>query len=262
VRLRAALAGAARAGVVVLAPGLTAGLAGCAGRVRAAAPPAPPAHAGVLAAAGVPGVLTGVRLGAPYGEVRAARPASLRAFGTGRFEEVADWTVSYHFADPPTAPGTPIEEVIRREPAPEQPMRRLEFSRPVPADSAEALWAVAVVRAQAAAGTAARCTRFAVPGWGPADRIAARGAAAYLPLPGPTEAPRTRVAILYSVGTAEEAAARGAAAGPRPARLSVIAEPPPDVDLSAFFETDTVPCPTGAGSAHTPERARANHPDA
>jgi hypothetical protein len=70
------------------------------------------------------------------------------------------------------------------------------------------------------------------------------------------------VAILYSVGTAEEAAARGAAAGPRPARLSVIAEPPPDVDLSAVFETDTVPCPTGAASAGTPERAGASRPDA
>jgi hypothetical protein len=172
----------------------------------------------VLAAAGVPAPLAAVRLGATYAEVRAARPASQHSLGLGRFEELAGWTAHYRFDAPPPGRTCPLEEVTRREPGPGQPMLRAEFGRPVPADSAEARWAVAAARAQGAAGAAARCARFAVPGWGPERPVDRQGAVAYVPLPGRSGAPRARVAVAYAVSVADAGApSGGAAARPPPA---------------------------------------------
>jgi hypothetical protein len=264
---RASIAEFVRAGVLVLA----ACLAACAGRARAPGPPAtptPPAHARVLVAAGVPEAVAAVQLAAPYGELRTARPNSYYVFGTGRSESVAGWHVDYRFAAPPAAPGAPIDldATIRREPSPEQPMRRAEFSRPVPADSVEALWAAAVVRAQAAADTRGRCSRFAVPGWSSARPVERRGIAAYIELSPQASAAastlRAQVAIGYAVSAPEKAATGGAATRPPMAALTVIVEPVPQGDLFSAFETDTIACPVEAPPAGTPGRAGASRPDA
>jgi hypothetical protein len=213
----------------------------------------------VLAAAGVPAPLAAVRLGATYAEVRAARPASQHSLGLGRFEELAGWTAHYRFDAPLAGPDVPRAEVARREPGPGQPMLRAEFGRPVPTDSAEAHWAVAAARAQEAAGASARCARFAVPGWGPEHPVDRRGAVAYVPLPDRAGAPRARVAVAYAVSAEDAGAARGgAAARPPRAGLTVAAEPLPEDEVVATFETDAVPCPEPAGPAGA---AAATRPD-